>query len=115
MNTTYNALIVPARLTHPVRIETVSTDMAALQKLVAGNIESITGADWHAYLNDAGNRLPLNARAEVLIREAGVHIEDAFNGTAVFLGHGRGGGELDAPRHLIRLAEQLFDSRLAAA
>ncbi|WP_251042329.1 hypothetical protein [Arthrobacter sp. ISL-69] len=85
---TYNALIVPARLTQPVRIETVDTGTAALQKLVAGNIESMTGADWHVYLNDGANRMPPNVRAEVLIREAGVYLEDAFNGTAVFLGHG---------------------------
>ena len=114
MNTTYNALIVPARLTQPVRIETVNSDMAALQNLVAGNIESITGADWHVYLQDEGNRLPQNARAEVLIREAGVDLKDVLNGTAVFLGHGGHGEESDVPCHLIRLAEQLFDSRLAA-
>ena len=114
MNTTYNALIVPANLAQPVRIETVDTAMAVLQKLVAGNIEAITSRDWHVYLNDDGNRLPPNARAEVLIREAGVHLHDTFNGTAVFLGHGRRGDESDAPRHLIRLAEQLFDLPLAA-
>ncbi|WP_427006008.1 DUF3846 domain-containing protein [Pseudarthrobacter sp. H2] len=114
MNTTYNALIVPAHLTQPVRIETVDTDMPALQKLVAGNFESITSRDWHVYLNDEGNRLPQNVRAEVLIREAGVYLDDAFNGTAVFLGHGSRGDESDAPRHLIRLAEQLFDLPLAA-
>ncbi|MET3920905.1 DUF3846 domain-containing protein [Arthrobacter sp. UYEF20] len=114
MNTTYNALIVPAHPTQPVRIETVDTDMAALQRLVAGNIESITSSDWHVYLNDEGYRLAQNDRAEVLIREAGVHLDDTLNGTAVFLGHGSRGDESDAPRHLIRLAEQLFDSPLAA-
>lgn len=114
MNTIYNALIVPARLTRPVRIETVDTGTAALQKLVAGNFESITGADWHVYLNDGGTRMPPNVRAEVLIREAGIDLESAFNGTAVFLGHGKSGNELDAPRDLIRLAEQLFNLPLAA-
>ncbi|MBE4718692.1 hypothetical protein [Pseudarthrobacter sp. AB1] len=114
MKTTYNALIVPAHLTQPVRIETVDTVMAALQKLVAGNVESITSRDWHVYLDDAGPRLPQNARAEVLIREAGVFLDDTLNGTAVFLGNGRRGDESDAPRHLIRLAEQLFDVPLAA-
>jgi hypothetical protein len=114
MNTTYNALIVPARLAQRVRIETVDSGTAALQSLVAGNIESIAGTDWHVYLNDGGNRMPPNVRAEVLIREAGVNLEDAFNGTAVFLGHGKCGDELDAPRHLIRLAENLFDLPLAA-
>jgi hypothetical protein len=114
MNTTYNALVVPARITQPVRIEPVNTDMAALQKLLAGNIESITGADWHVYLNEQGHPMPPNIRAEVLIREAGVNLKEAFNGTAIFLGHGRYVQELDAPRHLIRLAEQLFDLPLAA-
>ena len=114
MNTPYNALIVPARLTEPVRIETVNTDMAALQKLLAGNIASITGPDWHVYLNDEGSRMPPNPRAEVLIREAGADIEDCVYGTAIFLGHGRYVQESDVPRHTIRLAEQLFDSSLAA-
>ena len=114
MNTAYNALIVPARLTQPVRIATVDTDMAALQKLVAGNIDSLASRDWHVYLNDEGSRLPRNDRAEVLIREAGIDLGDTLNGTAVFLGHGRRGDESDAPRHLIRLAEQLFDVPLAA-
>jgi hypothetical protein len=114
MNTTYNALIVPAQLTQPVRIECVDTDVAVLQKLVAGNIESIAGRDWHAYLNDEGSRLPQNDRAEVLIREAGIYLDDALNGTAVFLGHGPHGEETSAPSHLILLAEQLFDLPLAA-
>jgi len=114
MNTTYNALIVPAHLTQPVRIATVDTGMPALQKLVAGNIESITSRDWHVYLNDEGYRLPQNDRAEVLIREAGVYLVDTLNGTAVFLGNGSRGDESDAPGHLIRLAEQLFNLPLAA-
>jgi hypothetical protein len=114
MKTTFNALIVPAHLTQPVRIETVDTDMEALQKLVAGNIESLTSRDWHVYLNDEGSRLPQNVRAEVLAREAGISLNDTLNGTAVFLGHGSRGNESDAPGHLIRLAEQLFDAPLAA-
>ncbi|MCU1435518.1 MAG: hypothetical protein JWR71_2243 [Pseudarthrobacter sp.] len=114
MNTNYRALIVPAQLAQPVRIETVDTGMTALQKLVAGNIESITSRDWHVYLNDEGSRLPQNCRAEVLAREAGVHLDDTLNGTAVFLGHCAHGDESDAPVRLIRLAEQLFDAPLAA-
>jgi hypothetical protein len=114
MNTPCNALIVPSRLTQPVRIEAVNTDMAALQKLIAGNIGSITGADWHVFLNDEGSRMPQNPRAEVLIREAGVDIDDCVYGTAVFLGHTKYVQESDVPRHLIRLAEQLFELPLAA-
>ncbi|MET4146751.1 hypothetical protein [Arthrobacter sp. UYCo732] len=114
MNTTYNALIVPAHLQQPVRIESVDMDMPALQKLVAGNIESITSRDWHVYLNDEGSRLPQNFRAEVLAREAGIVLDGTLNGTAVFLGHGTRGDETDAPCHLIRLAEALFGIPLAA-
>ncbi|MDE8669587.1 DUF3846 domain-containing protein [Pseudarthrobacter sp. H3Y2-7] len=114
MKTTFNALIVPAHLTQPVRIEIVDTEMEALQKLVEGNIESLTSKDWHVYLNDEGSRLPQNVRAEVLAREAGISLDDTLNGTAVFLGHGGRRSESDAPGHLIRLAEQLFDAPLAA-
>ena len=114
MNTPCTALIVPGRTSQPVRIETVDTAMATLQKLVDGNIESIAGSGWHVYLNDNGTALPENLRAEVLVREAGVNLQDTFSGTAVFLGHGNRGEEKDAPGHLIRLAEQLFDAQLAA-
>jgi hypothetical protein len=48
------------------------------------------------------------------MREAGVELDEAIHGTAVFLGRGGPGEEADAPRHLIRLAEQLFDLPLAA-
>jgi hypothetical protein len=50
----------------------------------------------------------------VLLREAGLHLEKTVSGTAVFLGHGRNGEETDAPAHLLRLAERLFDTALAA-
>ena len=116
MRTTCTALIVPARLSQPVRVETVDATLTTLQILVEGNVEAITSGDWHVYMNDEGNfiKLPGNGRAEVLIREAGVHLEDTFSGTAVFLGHGRHGDKADAPGHLIRLAERLFDTELAA-
>jgi len=116
VRTTCTALIVPARLSQPVRVETIDPTLGELQNLVEGNVEAITGSDWHVYLNDEGNviNLPGNGRAEVLIREAGVYLEDTFNGTAVFLGHGRHSARADAPGHLIRLAERLFDTALAA-
>jgi hypothetical protein len=114
MNTTYDALIVPAQLTQPVRVERLDPDVDVLQELVGGNVEAIASRGWHVYVNDEGGRLPQNNRAEVLMREAGKDLEDAFNGTAVFLGHGPHGEESHAPSHLIRLAEELFDSRLRA-
>ena len=116
MRTTCTALIVPARLSQPVRVVDIEPTMATLQNLVEGTVEAITSTDWHVYLNDEGDAisLPGNGRAEVLIREAGLYLEDTFSGTAVFLGHGRHVNRTDAPERLIRLAEQLFDTPLAA-
>jgi uncharacterized protein DUF3846 len=116
MSTTCTALIVPARLSQPVRIETLDTSLATLQTLVGGDIEAVTRGDWHVYLNAEGKiiNLPANIRAGHLMIEAGLDLVDIFCGTAVFLGHNGHGDEADAPDHLIRLAEQLFDVRLAA-
>jgi hypothetical protein len=114
MNSSYHALVVPARLVHPVHIKAVELDAAALQRVAAGEVAVIASRDWHVYLDTDANRMARNVRAEVLIREAGVDIDEAIHGTALFLGHVISGGEADAPRHLIRLAEQLFDLPLAA-
>ena len=109
------ALVIPASLSQPVRVEKINTALAARQTLVEGNVEAITGKDWHVYLNDEADfiPLPLNDRAEVLIREAGLHLEESVSGTAVFLGHEDNGAEADAPGHLLQLAERLFDTALA--
>lgn len=95
------------------RIEPVLT---VQQSLVEGNVEAITGRGWHVLLNDEAIHipLPLNPRAEVLIREAGTPMESTVSGTAVFLGHGSSGNDEDVPRHLLSLAERLFETRLAA-
>ncbi|WP_131683040.1 hypothetical protein [Pseudarthrobacter sp. YALA5] len=114
MRTSFKALVVPARLTHPVHIGPVELDLAAWQRVAAGEIGFIAGRDWHVYLNNGGSRSLPNVRAEVLIREAGVDLDETIHGTALFLGDGRPGETVDAPRHLIRLAEQLFDMPLAA-
>lgn len=81
-----------------------------------GNIGAFTSKDWHVYLNDEADciPLPLNVRGEVLIRETGLRLEETVRGTAVFLGHRGNGDEADAPAHLLRLAERLFDTALAA-
>lgn len=112
----HNALIIPAPLRQPVRVERIDPTLPAMQRLVEGNVEAITWNDWHVYLNDEAGSIPLrlNARAEVLLREAGLDIAQPVSGTAVLLGHDDNGEELDAPPHLLRLAEQLFDAALAA-
>ena len=115
MNTLCNALIVPARVARPVHIKAVELDMTALQRLVTGEAGVLAGRDWHVYLDREADRVAVqNLRAEVLIREAGINVEETLHGTALFLGHGSPGEEADVPRHLIRLAEQLFDLPLAA-
>lgn len=115
MHTPCNALVVPARLAHPVHIKAVELDMTALQRVANGEVGVIAGRDWHVYLDSEANRIAAqNLRAEVLIREAGIDVEETLHGTALFLGHGSPGEEADAPRHLIRLAEQLFNLPLAA-
>ena len=116
MRQTRTALIIPPRLNHPIRVEEINTSLAIRQTLVGGNVGALTWKDWHAYLNDEADFIPLpqNARAEVLMREAGLHLEGTVSGTVVFLGHGASGDEADAPAHLLRLAERLFDTALAA-
>ncbi|WP_427130529.1 DUF3846 domain-containing protein [Pseudarthrobacter sp. S9] len=116
MSTTCIALIVPARLSEPVRVETLDAGLYTLKSLVGGDIESVTRGDWHVYLNAEGKiiNLPPNIRAGHLMLEAGLYLVDIFCGTAVFLGNGDHGEEADAPEHLIRLAERLFDTPLAA-
>ena len=109
------ALIVPAPLRQPVRIERIEATLLTRQRLLEGNVEAITCNGWHVYLNDEAGSipLPLNSRAEVLLREAGLEIEQPVRGTAVLLGHDAHGEEKDAPPHLLQLAEQLFDTALA--
>jgi hypothetical protein len=110
----FHALVVPARLVHPVHIRSVEMDGDALMRVAAGGVGLVAGGDWHAYVDSEGMRLVPNFRAEVLIREAGLDLDHIIHGNAMFLGHGPPGEEADAPRHLIRLAEQLFDLPLAA-
>lgn len=110
------ALIIPARLHEFIRLERIEPVLEIQQSLVAGNVEAITGRGWHVLLNDEAIHvpLPLNPRAEVLIREAGTPVENTVSGTAVFLGHGTSGDDQDVPSHLLTLAERLFETRLAA-
>ncbi len=114
MNTSFNALIVPARLVHPVHLGLVQLDLPALQRLAGAEVGVVASGDWHVYLDSGGIRYTENVRAEVLMREAGVDLDETIHGTAMFLGHGGRGDEADAPQHLIRLAEQLFDMPPAA-
>lgn len=48
------------------------------------------------------------------MRETGLYLADVFCGSLVFLGEAAHSEETDAPEYLIKLAEQLFDTALAA-
>lgn len=116
MRTTCKALIIPARISEPARVETVSPDLQTLKSLVGGDIEAVTRGDWRVYLNVVGviANLPPNLRAAQLMRDCGLDLAGVARGTAVFFGHGDHGEEGDVPQHLIRLAEDLWDTKLVA-
>jgi hypothetical protein len=107
---TCTALIIPADLNEPARVETIDAGLTNLQTLVAGNIEAVNGAGWHFYLNEEGKILNLapNRRAGLLVLEETGVLADVYCGNAVFLGETRDGDEGDVPEHLIDLAQQLF-------
>jgi hypothetical protein len=111
------ALIIPADLNEPARVETIDAGLETLQTLVAGNIEAVSDDDWHFYLNEEGKILNLapNRRAALLVlQETGV-LADVYCGNVVFLGETGDGDEGDVPEHLIDLAQQLFGLQQATA
>lgn len=116
MTTKYTALIIPARISEPVRLDTIETDQRTLQGLVGGDLETVARGNWHVYLNADGvtANLPANLRAAQLMYDCGLDLSGVARGTAVILGHGDHGQDTDVPEHLIRLAEEFFDTRLVA-
>lgn len=114
MSTFRSALVIPARLAHPVHIRPLELDAASQQRVAAGEVAVLAGHDWRAFLSNESGRIYHNVRAEVLLREAGMDVDSTIHGTVTFLGNAEPGEAADAPRHLIRLAEQLFDMPLAA-
>ena len=107
---TCTALIIPADGHEPARIETIDASLENLQTLVAGNIEAVSGYDWHFYLNEEGKILNLAPirRAALLVPEETGMLTDVYCGNAVFLGETDDGDEADVPEELIDLAQQLF-------
>ncbi|MET3921014.1 DUF3846 domain-containing protein [Arthrobacter sp. UYEF20] len=116
MSTTCTALIVPAKLAEPVRIEPLDACLETLQRMVDGDVDSVQRGDWDVYFNSVGklSNLPPNLRAGQLMHECGLDLADVVRGTAVFLGHTEHGGAAELPRHLGRRAAALFDIPLAA-
>jgi hypothetical protein len=114
---TCTALIIPADLNEPVRVETIDARLENLQNLVAGNIEAVSVDDWHFYLNEEGKilNLPPNRRAGLLVLEKTGMLADVYCGNVVFLGETHDGDEGNVPQHLIDLAQQLFGLEREAA
>jgi len=104
------ALIIPANLSEPARIETIDAGLQSLQAYVAGNIEAVTVDDWHFYLNEEGKIMQLapNRRAAQLVLEKTGVLADVYCGDVVVLGETTDGDEADVPEHLIDTAQQLF-------
>lgn len=109
MNTSL-ALIIPADMNEPARVESIDTGLQNLQSIVAGNIEAVSGEDWHFYLNEEGKlmRLEPNRRAALLLLEATGILTDVYCGNVVFLGEMADGSEGNVPGHMIDLAQQLL-------
>ena len=77
---------------------------------MAGNIEAVSGYDWHCDLDEEGNILNVAANrraAQLVLEETGV-LTDVHCGNAVFLGETDDGGEADVSEEFIDLAQQLF-------
>lgn len=114
---TCTALIIPADPNEPVRVETIDARLENLQTLVAGNIEAVSGDDWHFYLNEEGKilNLPPNRRAGLLVLEKTGMLADVYCGNVVVLGETHDGDEGNVPEHLIDLARKLFGLEREAA
>ena len=103
------ALIVPARLSEDVRLETIDTRQGTMQALFGVDLECVEHGDWHVYLT-AGSA-GTNVRAGHLLHDAGLDLHVAT--TAVFLGRAEHhNDDTHVPLHLIRRAESLFGIHL---
>lgn len=86
MRTIYTALIIPARVSEPVRVEPIEPGLRTLQGLVGGDIEAVTRGDWHVYLNAEGvvACIPLNLRAAQLMYDCGIDLSGVAGGAPSF-------------------------------
>ena len=107
------ALVVPYRLSEAVTAGSLDVRHSTLEVLLNGGLECIVRGDWHVYLNADSRNLRPNLRAAQLLHASGLDLPVA--GKAIFLGRADHDGDTDTPAHLIRLAERLFETRLAAA
>lgn len=107
------ALVIPAQLSEAITATAQDVRHGTLEALY-GPLDCIVTGDWQVYLRADSNNLHHNLRATQLLRETGLYLPEVA-GTAIYLGRAEHGTDTDAPAHLIRLAEKLFDTRLATA
>lgn len=108
-----NALVIPAKLNEAVTASPQDVRHGTLEALY-GPLDCIVTTDWQVYLRADSRNLHPNVRATQLLRETGLYLPEVA-GNAIFLGRAEHGWDTDTPAHLIRLAEKLFDTHLAAA
>lgn len=107
------ALVVPARLSEEVTATCLDVRHGTLEALFNGALDCIVRGDWQVYLRADSSNVRANVRATQLLHETGLYLPEVA-GDALYLGRTEHGWDTDAPAHLIRLAEKLFDARLAA-
>lgn len=115
--TTCKALIIPADQSQPARVEPIAADLESLQHLVRGNIEAVSGDNWHFYLNEEGKILGLepNIRAGALVLQLTGDLHDVYCGDVVFLGETPDGDEADVPDNVRFLAALIIGAAQPAA
>lgn len=114
---TCKALIIPADQSQPVRVESIAAELESLQHLVRGNIEAVSGDNWHFYLNEEGKILGLepNLRAGALVLQLTGDLQDVYCGDVVFLGETPDGDEADVPDNVRFLAALIIGAAQPAA
>ncbi len=89
--------------------------LQALQQLVGGYIEAVSGDDWTLYLNEEGKLqgLPVNRTATLFLNELipGFAQRDVLVGTVVFVGADGRGGSADVPASILTRFQQWSASR----
>lgn len=71
------ALIIPACLNVRISLEGIEASPAGLHILVGGTFDALSFGDWHVFLNDEADVIPLpaNMRAEILSSRNGSGVQ----------------------------------------
>lgn len=101
-----SALVIPAGGNW--EIQRISTSLGAYQRIIGGYVAIYRPhRDWHMYCHEVTGmaertRVPPNALATELARQADPGFETAIQGAAVVVGTGPVGQDVDVPEALLR-------------